>query len=439
MKTKAIFGLLALFVAILGFSSATYAAIGLNQGAEVQVGEGWGNVVEAKDLPKHTANAAGKTSNIAAGDGWSLDVVIDASQNWTVVATGNVPEGSFPLFVQKGEGNDTNVYKSTITISKDVEGNRVINLGSGLGTYSVNEVRWGSFVQTTPVPVPDNCDTSKVSGGVASWLEENGINGADCFDYAVEQRCGYLNVSITKQPMPLYAKVPFRAVYTLNGQVASPYSNFPRTFDEDFNGGSVDVTWFTVGPEKDWLIDTTFPNFWSNVGRTITVDTDCKEESTPAAIEAVVKCATYQDQAKIELTLTNSGETAGEVSVNGEIVNVPAKSSVVNYFDSKTNVKVVDGEEVILDQTLDCTPGQGGGGTTPETPKTPETPETPKTTEAPETPKTLEAPESPKSPESPIVLPNTFGASTPLVSAGALSFASLILVAGTAIKSRLLA
>ena len=166
---------------------------------------------------------------------------------------------------------------------------------------------------------------------------------------------------------------------------------------------------------------------------------DCEEESTPAAIEAVVKCATYQDQAKIELTLTNSGETAGEVSVNGEIVNVPAKSSVVNYFDSKTNVKVVDGEEVILDQTLDCTPGQGGGGTTPETPKTPETPETPKTTETPQTPKTLEAPESPKSPESPIVLPNTFGASTPLVSAGALSFASLILVAGTAIKSRLLA
>lgn len=277
MKSKAIFGLLALFVAILGFSSATYAAIDLSQGAEVQVGEGWGNVVEAKDLPKHTATNAGATSNIAKGDGWSLDVVIDASQNWTVVATGNVPEGSFPLFVQKkGKGNDTNVYKSTITISKDVEGNPVINLGSGLGTDSVNEVRWGSFVLTPPVLVPENCDTSKVSGGVAKWLQDNGFDGADCFDHAVEQRCGYLNVSITKQPLPLYAQGPFVAAYTINGRVAEPYKSFPATFAEDFNNGSVDVTWFTVGPEKDWLIDTTFPNFWSNVGRTITVDTDCK-------------------------------------------------------------------------------------------------------------------------------------------------------------------
>lgn len=267
---------------------------------------------------------------------------------------------------------------------------------------------------------PNYCDTTQVTGSVASWLTKNSMNGADCFDYAVEQRCGYLNVTITDQPQPGYA-TSFRAVYTLNGLVASPYTNFPAVFAEDFNGGSVDVTWFTVGPEKDWLIDTTFPNFWSNVGRTITVDTDCEGESTPAVIKAAVKCATYQDQAKIELTLTNRGETAGEVSVNGKIVNVPAESSVVSYFDSKTNVKVVDGEEVILDQTLDCTPGQGGGGTTPETSKTPE------------------VPESPKSPESPIVLPNTFGASTPLVASGALSFASLILVAGTAIKSRLLA
>ena len=191
MKTKAIFGLLALFVAILGFSSATYAAIGLNQGAEVQVGNGWGNVDEAKDLPAHTSNDAGATSNIAKGDGWSLDVVIDASQNWTVVATGNVPEGSFPLYVQKkGNGNSTNIYKSTITISKDVEGNPVINLGSGLSTDSVNEVRWGSFVLTPPASVPENCDTSKVSGGVASWLKNNGINGAACFDYVVDQACG---------------------------------------------------------------------------------------------------------------------------------------------------------------------------------------------------------------------------------------------------------
>lgn len=409
MKSKAIFGLLVLSVFSIGFAAVTAQSVQAKKD-EVTLCHATSSRTNPYGPKAITVDA---DSVIKQGHGGHTGNIFDPSdatqENW-----GDI----IPAFDYIDKDGKTQSYPG-------------MNLPAGQAWLDNN-------CQKPGTPAINYCDTTLVEGSVANWLQKNGINGADCFDSAVDQACGYLNVTITAQPEPGYAS-RFRAVYTTNGPVASPYENFPATFAEDFNGGSVDVTWFTVGPEKDWLIGTAFPNFWSNVGETIKVNTNCEKESTPAVIKAAVKCVTYQHQAKIELTLTNSGETDGEVSVNGEIVNVPAESSVVSYFDSKTNVKVVDGEEVILEQTLDCTPGQGGGVITPETPKAPEAPETPKTPEAPETPKTPEAPESQKSPESPIVLPNTFGASTPLVSAGALSFASLILVAGTAIKSRLLA
>lgn len=140
---------------------------------------------------------------------------------------------------------------------------------------------------------------------------------------------------------------------------------------------------------------------------------DCYEEpSKEADITASVKCATVREQMMIELTLTNSGEADGTVMVNGEEVEVEAGDSVVLHFEPNTQITVVDGEETILDETLECTPGQGGE--TPETPETPEVPTTP----------------------TPMELPKTSGSSTTLVVAGAASFAAIILVAGAALKSR---
>jgi hypothetical protein len=121
------------------------------------------------------------------------------------------------------------------------------------------------------------CDPSEKPGGIsiATWLERNKIDGADCFDYEVVQQCGYLNVSLTEYPV--FAGKPYSAVYTTNGKVELPANSFPAEFDEDENNGSVNVTWFIVGPEKDYLVGTSLPNYWDGTSKTVAVDTDCED------------------------------------------------------------------------------------------------------------------------------------------------------------------
>jgi hypothetical protein len=173
--------------------------------------------------------------------------------------------------------------------------------------------------QKPGTPNINYCDTTQVEGSVANWLAKNGINGADCFDYEVAQECGYLNVMITDQPEPQYPQGPYSAVYTTNGQVAFPASAFPATFAEDYNGGSVDVSWFTVGPESDWLKGFDFPNFWGGVSQTITVDTDCEKDETPVIPETpvtpITPSSTEVGEEKAQVEAPAAGVNAGSGDV----------------------------------------------------------------------------------------------------------------------------
>lgn len=148
---------------------------------------------------------------------------------------------------------------------------------------------------------------------------------------------------------------------------------------------------------------------------------DCEgEPELKANITATGVCELIDGKSMVVITLKNTGDKSGTVQVNGKDVTVEAGKEVVKSYPA------ANGEvEVVIDgktKTFKC---EGGSGNQ-ETPKTPQTPETPKT------------PESPKTSETPVVLPYTAGASTPVVAVSALTLASVILVAGAAIKSRLL-
>lgn len=130
-------------------------------------------------------------------------------------------------------------------------------------------------------PEVSPCDTSAVKGGVKKWLADNGIDPGGCFGTEVDIQCGTAAVSVVAQPQPGYGSA-YRAVW-LEGDVAPTggYKNFPATFDEDHNGGSVTISWFLVGPEKDWLTGSSIPNFWDGTHETIVVNTDCEDAPPP--------------------------------------------------------------------------------------------------------------------------------------------------------------
>jgi hypothetical protein len=78
------------------------------------------------------------------------------------------------------------------------------------------------------------------------------------------------------------------------------------------------------------------------------------------------ECATKDGKSAIKVTIVNSGEAEGMVTVNGTETQVLAGETLVSYLPTGT-VEVVYDNQVIHTNTLTCNPGSGGGGTdTPE-------------------------------------------------------------------------
>ncbi|HHY29049.1 MAG TPA: hypothetical protein GX523_20330, partial [Desulfitobacterium dehalogenans] len=94
------------------FSAGSYAITSntsLSQTGGETVGNGWGNV-NVDFEGDHTSNGNGASSEMYSGgddegNSWSLKIVVGKDKDWKVVATGNVPEGSFDIYVQEGNGN----------------------------------------------------------------------------------------------------------------------------------------------------------------------------------------------------------------------------------------------------------------------------------------------------------------------------------------------
>lgn len=182
--------------------------------------------------------------------------------------------------------------------------------GLALGSYTICEVQQAGWTQTYPdtqtdcstttlteeshtrtgknfgnmqIPEVDYCDPSQRPAGqsIAQWLAANQIDGSECFDYEVSKVCSSLDVQFTKNLTPY--NYSFRYVI---GSSTPELANWqgsgvlPVNFSEDQNGGSVTVTYYVVGEEKDYFTGFGIPNIWDGNGVTVNVDTDCKEPET---------------------------------------------------------------------------------------------------------------------------------------------------------------
>lgn len=125
---------------------------------------------------------------------------------------------------------------------------------------------------------PNFCDRADKPGGVSigQWLDnDNGGSAAECFEADIIESCGTIDGSVTGP-----TGIAWGMQWTEGAAVAAfyPAEDFPKSFDEDYNGGSVDVSYWLVGGESDYGKRSGLPNLWGT-SATLTVNTDCEEET----------------------------------------------------------------------------------------------------------------------------------------------------------------
>jgi hypothetical protein len=162
-------------------------------------------------------------------------------------------------------------------------------------------------VHYIPIEVPEvnYCNPAERPDGmsIAQWLSEGQFDGADCFTITPNLQCGSFDATVDG---------PF-AGYTwryLEGAGMAPDLStgmaLPAVFGEDYNSGSVDITVWLEGPEKDYLVGTGLPNYWDGNGRTVTINTDCAPpeliEVTTAAPTVDPLCGPNNDTVTIPTT-----------------------------------------------------------------------------------------------------------------------------------------
>ena len=158
-------------------------------------------------------------------------------------------------------GEHTGVHEVRYKVSSGTENDLFV--GKPIGEY-------------TPVQVDSNClsdedfycNPTPAQGSVANWVPE----GVNCVEFTVDTTCGEVTPRITN-----LTQYDTWAVAYSEGAPDWNYTNLlPKSFDEDYNGGSVDVHYWLVGPEEDYILDRGINNFWEERAGMVTVDTDCE-------------------------------------------------------------------------------------------------------------------------------------------------------------------
>ena len=131
------------------------------------------------------------------------------------------------------------------------------------------------------VPSIDYCDVSQRPGGmsIAQWHDENDFDGSECFEYEPVQQCGSLDVQFTENETDY--NYSFRYVIGDETPVVTDWEgdgDLPVSFAEGEYDGSVEITYYVVGPESDFFVGSSIPNVWDSNGATVTVNTNCDDD-----------------------------------------------------------------------------------------------------------------------------------------------------------------
>ncbi len=135
---------------------------------------------------------------------------------------------------------------------------------------------------TTTDPPPEYCDPSQKPGGTS--IDEWVPNDVNCLSFEVVPDCGVL-LGVVRSDI----EAPWGDGYALAWSEGSPdYTNFdqvlPAGWPEDYNGGSVEIFYWIIGPEAGYVQGHDLPNYWDENAASIVIDTDCEDppvDTTP--------------------------------------------------------------------------------------------------------------------------------------------------------------
>lgn len=218
----------------------------------------------------------GTNANVLGSQTGTADLVT------TDVGAGKVVDG---VCIKSGKGMFNGVKHSGVLDNGTYETDCYKVEGVGTQTAKVtrlkdsNDCKGISHIDVVTRDISGICELPS-RGSVAQWLASNGVDGSVCFDYEVTQACGSLDVQFTENLSPY--TYSFR--YAIGDQTPNIANwagdgSLPVGFGEDENGGSVDVTYYVVGPESDYFTGSGIPNIWDGNGETVAVVTDCESES----------------------------------------------------------------------------------------------------------------------------------------------------------------
>jgi hypothetical protein len=190
------------------------------------------------------------------------------------VGSGNTVSG---VCIKSGSGTFNGVTHSGV-LGNGIHDNGCYKV-EGVGTQTVkvtrlvaNNVCKGiSHIDVQVEDKSDFCDPTQKPGGqsIGQWVPKE----VRCVEPSVNVVCGSVEGTVNNL-------TPFN--YGISWSEGSPDYNFntslPVSFPEDYNGGSVEVFYWVVGEEADYVTGRDIPNFWEQNAASVTVNTDCEED-----------------------------------------------------------------------------------------------------------------------------------------------------------------
>lgn len=163
---------------------------------------------------------------------------------------------------------------------------------------------------------PNYCDPSQKPGGISvdNWVPKD----VNCLSIAVTPACGELTGVLNSNILGSWGD-DYSIVWNAGSADYTKFVPLPANFSEDYNGGSVIVYYWIVGPEAGYVQGHAgLPNFWDQNAASVVIDTDC--EDPKGSITIVKELEDEEDEVGapvFDFTTTGNGLSDFSLDVNG--------------------------------------------------------------------------------------------------------------------------